>query len=325
MFGSDTFRVGSNLKFFWVDTQTYPIGAFNLDIYCYETGKLIRTLASLDTNSSTSPQEWDVDSTFLTSTSDCPMNQYQGAFDWHYSDPVTLAPTVGTAKCKVLLLIPPTPNPSQPSPSDPLATDDPTSGDIYISDRTKNIIIGVGCAVGVLIIAGVVGFYFIRYKNRRAEEELANQKLREPLHVEGPDNTTSGDTGEGIQYSAMTGVTTSVPGEKMELEQIGPYSPTTASISGSHLPRTEPAPSLSRHSVQQNRPSGSFTIERPPSLLTSSFTPPEDDRERVLRMKREEEERQVFEQQLHHQQQLQLQQQQHQQQQQQQNFGNYPF
>ncbi|CAO3570024.1 unnamed protein product [Mortierella alpina] len=349
----DTFRLGDTLKFTWSDTQTYTISDFNLDLYCVETGKLVRTLATLNTNSSESPVEWTVDGTIQAGAGDCPRHQYSASFDWHYNDPTTLEAKVGTASCnRIMLFIPAatTPSAATPDPGDASNTDDPPSGQIFISDKTKTIIIGVGGAVGALIVAGFVGFYFIRYKNRRAEESAANRKLREPLHASSAEEGGSSgsltknkhDTGDGTRYSALTSVTTTLPGDKMELDTMGSsYSTASGPVSGSHLPMmTEhtsqrlplsSTPAAMRHSMQSDMsgPLGSFTNERPTSLLTSSFTPPAEDEQRLaLRARqREEQERQHYEEQLHQQQHQQQQQQQHQQQQQQQqqNFGSYPF
>ncbi|KAF9960261.1 hypothetical protein BGZ72_007519 [Mortierella alpina] len=268
--------------------------------------------------------------------------------------PITLEAKIGTASCnRVMLFIPAgaTPTPSAPDPADPTDpgnTDDPpTKGQIFISDKTKTIIIGVGGAVGALVLAGFFGFYFIRYKNRRAEETAANRKLREPLHVPAEDGSsgslpnTRHDRGDDARYSALTSVTTTLPGEKMELDQMGSsYSTASAaSVTGSHLPmmteqtsQQQPLPSTRmamRQSMQSNLsgPPGSFTNERPASLLTSSFVPPaEDEQVRVMRTKqREEQERQNYDEQLRQQHQQQQNQQQQHQQQQQQNFGSYPF
>ncbi|KAF9288929.1 hypothetical protein BGZ68_010339 [Mortierella alpina] len=183
----DTFRVGDTLKFSYNDTQTYNISDFNLNLYCVESGKLVRTLATLNTNTSESPVEWTVDNTVQALTTECPRHQYSASFDWHYTDPTTLAAKIGTANCNRVMLFIPTaavPTASAPDQGDSTNTDDPPgNGQIFISDRTKTIIIGVGGAVGALILAGFFGFYFIRYKNRRAEEAAANRKLREPLHA----------------------------------------------------------------------------------------------------------------------------------------------
>ncbi|KAF9937070.1 hypothetical protein BGZ67_001681 [Mortierella alpina] len=192
----DTFRVGDTLKFVWSDTQTYNISDFNLDLYCVETGKLVRTLATLNTNTSDSTVEWTVDNTIEAKTAECPRHQYSASFDWHYTDPITLAAQIGTASCnRVMLFIPTATAPTAPTPDQGDSTnadDSPPNGQIFISDKTKTIIISVGGAVGALILAGFFGFYFIRYKNRRAEEAAANKKLREPLHGSAAEEGSSG-------------------------------------------------------------------------------------------------------------------------------------
>ncbi|KAF9968746.1 hypothetical protein BGZ70_009024 [Mortierella alpina] len=350
----DTFRVGDTLKFVWNDTQSYIISNFNLDLYCVETGKLVCTLATLNTNTSEPTVEWTVDDTIQAGAAECPRHQYSASFDWHYSDPTTLEAKVGTGSCnRIMLFIPPatTSSAATPDQDDPANTDDrPPDRQIFISDKTKTIIIGVGGAVGALILAGFFGFYFIRCMNRRAEEAAANRKLREPLHASSVEEGGSSgslaknkhDNGDGTRYSALSSVTTTLPGDKMELDPMGSSYSTasgaSASRSGSHLPmmteRTSQEPPLSstratmRHSMQSGMsgPPASFTNERPTSLLTSSFTPPtEDEQRRILRTRqREEQERQHYEEQLQQQQQQQQQHQQ-QQQQQQQNFGSYPF
>ncbi|KAF9570817.1 hypothetical protein EC968_001357 [Mortierella alpina] len=360
----DTFRVADTLKFVWNDTQTYNISDFNLNLYCVETGKLVRILATLNTNTSDNPVEWTVDNSILAEAAGCPRHQYEAMFNWHYTDPTTLAAMTGTGSCnRVMLFIPTAAAPTAVTPDQGDTTDPddrPSGGQIFISDKTKTIIIGVGGAVGALVLAGFIGFYFIRYKNRRAEEAAANRKLREPLHApseeESPGSFSNNkhNQGDGTQYSALTSVTTTIPGEKMELDPMESSSSTASAASGSHLPmmtehtsQDQPHPSTRstamRHSMQSGMsgPPGSFTNERPPSLLTSSFTPPaEDEQRRALRTRQREEqqERQHSDEQLqqqqqlhmqhHYQQQQQQQQQQHhqqQQQQQQQNVGSYPF
>ncbi|KAG0064877.1 hypothetical protein BGZ89_008765 [Linnemannia elongata] len=91
--------------------------------------------------------------------------------------------------------------------------DEPTPSSIVVSDKTKTIVIGVGCAVGVLVLAGVVGFYVIRYSNKRAAEEQMSKKLREPIQS-GPlfapmDRNNGGNGGAaGRRYNELSSVTT---------------------------------------------------------------------------------------------------------------------
>ncbi|KAF9385180.1 hypothetical protein CPB97_005065 [Podila verticillata] len=291
-FGFDTFQVGSTVQFEWNDNQAVPISSFNLDLFCFENGKLLKTLATLNTATSVSPQNWTVDNSILSFHNDCPLNQYQGVFDWTTTDPTTGAATgTGSSKCKAMLLNGPgvIPAPGTIDPSQQPQDEDPTSGTVVVSDRTKTIVIGVGCAVGALVLAGFVGFYYIRIKNKRAEQDLANKKLREPLQATDHDNhhapsPGSGSIADGSAIVEMTPVSMGPPGT-LVMEQ-----------------------------------------ERPISILTSSFSPPEDTYEKQQRVQREQEQQQqVYEQQLqqqHHQQQLQHQQQM-QMQQQQQTYGGY--
>ncbi|KAF9187840.1 hypothetical protein BGZ51_001013 [Haplosporangium sp. Z 767] len=239
-----------------------------------------------------------------------------GGYTWTYINLSTGMPTTGSSKCKIMLLVGPgvVPAPGQSELVDGLPSDDPQPGEIEVTDRTKRIIIGVGCAVGVLILAGIVGFYYIRYKNNKAEQDLVNKKLREPLQS-GP---ALGAAAAGSAYSRVD------QGDTMELGTV----PIIATTQLSSRPET---PIAAQHSIpfgnqHHESGSGSFVNERPTSLLTSSYTPPADeDEQEIARRKRqqedEEQQRQLYEQQLLHQQQLQMQQQY----QQQQNFGNYPF
>ncbi|KAI8599143.1 hypothetical protein EDD21DRAFT_355729 [Dissophora ornata] len=385
-YGSDTFRVNSTIKFLWNDTGTVPIDTFKLDLYCFENQRLMQTLATLNATSSVSPQTWVVDSTIMTTLAECPLNQYQGAFDWTYTDPNTGVLTSGSSFCKTMLLVGTgvTPAPGTVTdPSDAFPTDDPTSGPIEISNRTKSIVIGVGCAVGALVLAGFVGFYFIRYKNTRAEQDLASSKLREPLQSPNGYDGSNDDGGHGAgfaataagagvlglgpsgRYNELPSVATSVAGgyspvatrpgtdlgEMVEMNGLAaPSALTRDSYSSNSRPQSygsgsgtqSPTPVSANHSrnlaqQQQQRLSspGSFTTDRPPSLLTSPFVPPPDDRlgrmrfadqdqEPQQQQKILENERLQYEQQLQHQQQQQqahLQQQQ--QQQQQLNYGSY--
>ncbi|KAG0026114.1 hypothetical protein BGZ82_009635 [Podila clonocystis] len=291
-FGFDTFQVGSTVEFEWSDNQAVPIGSFNLDLFCFENGKLLKTLATLNASTSVSPQSWTVDNSILSFHNDCPLNQYQGVFDWTTTDPTTGATGTGSSKCKAMLLNGPgvIPAPGAIDPSQQPQDEDPSSGPVVISDRTKTIVIGVGCAVGALVLAGFIGFYYIRIKNKRAEQDLANKKLREPLQATNHDNHhapgppgSGGIASDGSTIVEMTPVAGMGPPGTLVMEQ-----------------------------------------ERPISILTSSFSPPEDTYEKQQRV-RQEQEQQVYEQQLrqqHLQQQLQHQQQM-QMQQQQQTYGGY--
>jgi hypothetical protein len=258
-------------------------------------------------------------------------------------------------------------SPSQPAtPFDPSAPtnpeDDQPSGDIEITDKTKNIIIGVGCAVGALVLAGFAGFYYIRFKNKRAVEKSASRKLREPLQ---PDLSRPG-MGPGAsasraRYNELGSVTTSVagyspmqqPGEMVELKGMS-HVPSSSGASSPSRPQSfdyrsgSPTPIASRHQAANSsgllaQPSGSFISDRPPSLLTSSFTPPTEDPNPFQSRpsgrapappagkphEHDDGERQLYElqqQQQHQQHQQQIQQEQmHQQQLQQQNYAGYQY
>lgn len=98
--------------------------------------------------------------------------------------------------------------------------EDPQPTEIVITSKTKSIVIGVGCAVVALILAGVVGFYYIRYSNKRAEQESSARKLREPIQS-GPlfsPMDRSGGGGAHAKYNELSSITTG---------SIGTYSPTT--------------------------------------------------------------------------------------------------
>ncbi|KAG0245071.1 hypothetical protein BGW41_004328 [Actinomortierella wolfii] len=201
--GSNTFRVGSTLKFQWNDTMTADIESFNLNLYCAENAKLIvpDIVPNLSTLTSPSPVSWVVPSDLTTHSADCQLNQYYAAFVWPTTDPETGATTQGMAKCMTLLFVNPNApatggggagdNNDEPFESDPGPEDNPKldeNGNIIVSDRVKSIVIGVGCAVGVLFLSGIVGFYVIRYRNKRAveKEELErSRKLREPMMSQG--------------------------------------------------------------------------------------------------------------------------------------------
>ncbi|KAI1302824.1 hypothetical protein EDD11_005494 [Mortierella claussenii] len=318
-YGSDTIRVDAIVKFLWSDTGSVAIDSFRLGLYCYENNKLMQTIATLNTTASVSPQTWKVDSTILNSLAECPLNQYQGRFDWTFADPNTGAIANGSAPCKTMLLVGPgvIPAPGSPAPDPQPVDDTPNPGDIVISDRTKTIVIGVGCAVGVLILAGIVGFYIIRYKNKRAEQDQANRKLREPLHPShlehanggldgsrgtgGAEGAGEGGGEEGVapgaaaRYHELSSVNTSIagfaPSTHGEMVELGGMPPARGSFSHSR-PQSptrsgsySPTPIAAQHSrlsgytpsTLSHQPSPAFVNDRPASLLTSSFTPPEED------------------------------------------------
>ncbi|KAF9292765.1 hypothetical protein BGZ88_006137 [Linnemannia elongata] len=359
-FGSDTFRVGSTIKYFWTGAESVP--SFNIDLYCYENSKYIQTIGKIDTSLGASNYSWVVDQSITNNLAQCQFNQYQGRYTWNTTDADTGAVTQGSALCKTMLLVGPgvVTAPNQPNPSDPSAPSSPEEdqpiGQIEISDKTKKIVIGVGCAVGALILAGFVGFYYIRFKNKRAVEKSANRKLREPLQ---PDNSRPG-MGPGAsashaRYNELGSGATSVvgysplqrPGEMVELSGMPPSS----GASSSSRPQSfdyrsgSPTPIANRHAANSSgllaQPGGSFVSDRPPSLLTSSFTPPGEDPNPFQsrpsgrapppppsRAQDEDEERQLYEQQLQQQQQQQqqqVQQQQMHQQQLQQSYAAYQY
>ncbi|KAF9153155.1 hypothetical protein BG015_003977 [Linnemannia schmuckeri] len=215
--GPDTFHVGSTLKFTWSDTQTVQIDTFNLNLYCAENETFLQTITTLN---STSPATypWVVNSSISAFSSSCQYNQYHGAFDWTSSDSETGAVTKNSARCKVVLMIADTPSAPGSSPAngpsdDSTFDDEPAPSSIVVSDKIKTIVIGVGCAVGALVLAGVVGFYVIRYSNKRAAEEQMSKKLREPIQS-GPlfapmDRNNGGNGGAaGRRYNELSSVTT---------------------------------------------------------------------------------------------------------------------
>ncbi|OAQ31719.1 hypothetical protein K457DRAFT_123985 [Linnemannia elongata AG-77] len=213
--GADTFHVGSTLKFNWTDTQTVQIDTFSLNLYCAENETFLQTITTLN---STSPASyaWVVNSSISAFSSSCQYNQYHGAFDWTSTNPDTGAATKNSARCKVMLMIAGTasaPGSSGGSSDGGTFDDEPTPSSIVVSDKTKTIVIGVGCAVGVLVLAGVVGFYVIRYSNKRAAEEQMSKKLREPIQS-GPlfapiDRNNGGNGGAaGRRYNELSSVTT---------------------------------------------------------------------------------------------------------------------
>ncbi|KAF9126252.1 hypothetical protein BGW39_006748 [Mortierella sp. 14UC] len=213
--GADTFHVGSTLKFTWTDTQTVQIDTFNLNLYCAQNEKFLQTIVTLN---STSPATypWIVNASIAAFAPSCEYNQYHGAFDWTSSNPDTGAVIQNSAKCKVMLMMsdsPGAPGSTVNGPETPF-DDEPSPSSIVVSDKTKAIVIGVGCAVGLLVLAGVVGFYVIRHSNRRAAEEQMNKKLREPIQS-GPlfapmDKTNGGGNGgmAGRRYNELSSVTT---------------------------------------------------------------------------------------------------------------------
>ncbi|KAF9110321.1 hypothetical protein BGX27_006503 [Mortierella sp. AM989] len=320
-YGSDTFRVGSILKFHWNDTASVPISTFTLDFYCYQSSTRIMTLATLDTITSVSPQSWAVDQSIMNTLSECPLNQYQARFDWTYTDPYTGASATGFTPCKSILLVGPgVVPPAEAAPAEPQPTDD-VPGPVIITDKTKMVVIGVGCAVGVLILAGFVGFYFIRYKNRRAEQDSASKKLREPLSR--PSSSVEGDGFGGNQN--VVGATGYAPVSKEEMVEMGGVRPMSYSnsrpqsfVPGLQTPIATHPYKLSTQPSALSQPSGPFVNDRPASLLTSPFTPPGDNSRTA---EEREQQRQQYEQQMLHQQQIQHQQQQ--QQQQQLSYGGY--
>ncbi|KAG0296074.1 hypothetical protein BGZ96_010238 [Linnemannia gamsii] len=368
-FGSDTFRVGSTVKYFWTGADGTP--SFNIDLYCYENNKYMKTVTTIDTTlvGGAGNYSWVVDQSITNNLAQCQFNQYQGRYTWNTTDADTGISTPGSAICKTMLLVGPgvVTAPNQPgAPLDPNAPtipeDDQPAGDIEITDKTKNIIIGVGCAVGALVLAGFAGFYYIRFKNKRAVEKSASRKLREPLQ---PDQSRPG-MGPGAsashaRYNELGSVTTSVagyspmqrPGEMVELGGMPP-APSSSGASSSSRPQSfdyrsgSPTPIASRHQAANSsgllaQPSGSFISDRPPSLLTSSFTPAGEDPNPFQSRPsgrapappgsrahdHDDEERQMYElqQQQHqqqHQQQIQ-QEQMHQQQLQQQNYAGYQY
>ncbi|KAF8949150.1 hypothetical protein BGZ46_005189, partial [Entomortierella lignicola] len=259
--------------------------------------------------------------------------QFRAAFDWTYSDPNTGALTQGSTSCDPILLIGAgavvSPG-SATAPSDPGFTDDPT-GDVVVTDKTKSIVIGVGCAFGFLILAGFVGFYYIRYSNKRAAEEQINKKLREPTQT-GPlfPPTDRKNNGGSSRYNELASITTSgsiaspsMMGNKTEMSELhagrspalGSRSPTP--IAAAHVKMT---PTLSNLTVPQSYNNNA----RPGSLLTSPFVPVEETRNPF-----EQRSSQQYEHELQMQQQHQLytqhHQQQQQQQQQQQMYDNYNY
>ncbi|KAF9349379.1 hypothetical protein BGX26_012301, partial [Mortierella sp. AD094] len=71
--GSDTFHIGSTVKFGFNDTQTVQIDTFNLNLYCVQNNQLIETLMTLN-STSPSPAVWVVNSTLSALSANCPYN-----------------------------------------------------------------------------------------------------------------------------------------------------------------------------------------------------------------------------------------------------------
>ncbi|KAG0362853.1 hypothetical protein BGZ54_008462 [Gamsiella multidivaricata] len=349
-FGADTFHIGSTLKFQWNDTQSISLETFNLNLYCEQNNKMVQTITTLNMTSP-SPVTWVVNSTLSAFSQDCTLNQYRGAFDWIYDDPDTGVSSVGSGKCKVILLVgtgAATPSPGSASADDPLPADDPQPSDIVVSDRTKSIVIGVGCAVGALVLAGFVGFYVIRYSNKRAAEDQSAKKLREPIstgplfppmdrsHQGGAAGATAG--GKAARYNELASVTTGSPAttsRTAEMVELGGVTrPGSTQFLSPALGSRSPTPIAAAHAKlgssirSPSSSSGTFQNDRPGSLLTSTFVPSDDSYTRSPSShknpfeKREnlqlqyEQEMQQQQHQLQHQQQ---------QQQQQQNYGSYPY
>ncbi|KAF9159906.1 hypothetical protein BGX20_002746 [Mortierella sp. AD010] len=282
--GSDTFHIGSTIKFGFNDTQTTDIEYFNLNLYCYQSGQLVETLMILN-SSSPSPAVWVANSTLTTLSTDCPYNQYQGVFEWSTTDPDTDLNTVGKVACKVMLLVGTGSQASAGVGSDDsdLDTDEPDSGDIEVTEKTKRILIGVGCAVLALILAGFVGFYYIRYSNKRAAQDQINKKLREPMQS-GPlfppiDRSRDANSRYNeLSSVAPSSVASPALTSRTEMGELG----------GSHLSPAlgsrSPTPIAAAHAKLAGQSGGhlsasqSFNNERPGSLLTSSFVPIEDGR-----------------------------------------------
>jgi len=204
---------------------------------------------------------------------------------------------------------PPPPSQSDSSelpPTDP--DDEPGPRTVIVTDRTKHILIGVGSAVGALFLAGFVGFYFILYKNKHAERESINKKLRESqLPPASSASVHSGGNGQvpmrpQSEIVEMEGI----PTAPTPVLEPAPASRPQSHVSGSH-------PGTPLYSSPLARPEGMFVADRPPSVLTSSFTPPDDYQKRQSRLEEEQQREQQL-QHHQHQQQLQLQQQHHQQQ-----------
>lgn len=247
------------------------------------------------------------------------------------------------------------PDPSQEQPPE----DPDTSGPIEITDKTKKIVIGVGCAVGALVLAGIVGFYYIRFSNKRAVQAQASKKLREPLNSSpygggsGAGSTLAvGGGASGTRYNELSSVTASIAGyspvqqqqhqlsqqnQQLQMTELNtqrlysdndsgsiPSRPQTpiAAAHTSYLGASSSGTSLSHSSALL--PSVAAQQERPTSLLTSSFTPPPEPRSNLTHQQRQQREAEYEQQRLFEEHQVQ-QQHQMQQQQQQQNYTSYQY
>ncbi|KAG0221400.1 hypothetical protein B0O80DRAFT_434299 [Mortierella sp. GBAus27b] len=285
-FGWDLFKIGSVVKFQWNDTESVSIDTFNLDLYCHQTGKLIQTITSLTHNSSATVS-WTVNSTLASFTSECTYNQFQGAFSWPISDPDTGAQTRGVNKCKIMLLTGPgayvaSPGAGGNAPEvDQSIDEDPDPSDIVVSEKTKHVVIGVGCAFGALVLAGFIGFYYIRHKNKRAAEKDMSKKLREPVQT-GPlfppmdrSNGSShglGAGGRAARYNELASVTSAslnspAMTSKTDMAELG------AMISRSPTPIAAAHTKLGGQQSQSPLFASAVVSDRPGSLLASSFVP----------------------------------------------------
>jgi len=172
---------------------------------------------------------------------------------------------------------------SPDAPDDPQPSDDPDSGSIVVSGKTKTIVIGVGCAVGVLVLAGIVGFYVIRYHNRRAEEVHMAEKLRAPIQT-GPmfgpsdNNQRPGNGGAASRYNELSSFTTGsetigspATANPTEMMEMGPSAPFAASPAGSRSP-TPIAAAHAAKMMELNNQGGRKGSESPvPSLMNAKY------------------------------------------------------
>lgn len=246
---------------------------------------------------------------------------------------------------------------ANPDPSQEQGPEDPdTSGPIEITDKTKKVVIGVGCAVGALVLAGFVGFYYIRFSNKRAVQTLASKKLREPLNSSpyggggsGAGSTLAVGGASGARYNELSSVTASIAGyspvqqqqQQLQMTELNtqrlysdndsgsiPSRPQTP-IAAAHTSHLGPLSASSSSGSPLSRPSSllpsvAANQERPTSLLTSSFTPPPEPRSSQTYQQRQQREAEYEQQRLFEEHQLQQQHQQ-QQQQQQQNYSSYQY
>ncbi|KAG0347851.1 hypothetical protein BG004_006801 [Podila humilis] len=150
--------------------------------------------------------------------------------------------------------------------------EDPKPTEIVITSKTKTIVIGVGCAVGALVLAGFIGFYFIRYSNRRAEKEHSARKLREPIQtgplfspMSRPNGSNGGSGGNGTggnsRYNELSSVTT---------DSLGTGSPTTTAktemVDMGGYNSAKMTPISAAHGLPASRVAS-------PSLISRSTTP----------------------------------------------------